>query len=102
MQTIAVTGSPAPLNFTVATSVQNGAGWLNATPASGTTPGSIQVAVNGSALAVGQYNGTVTITSTGAGGSPIAVPVVLNVVPSAVLAATPTSLTFAYIVGQTA
>ena len=101
-QTIAVTGSPAALNFTVTSSTQNGVNWLGATPASGTTPGNVQVTVNGAALAVGQYTGTVTIASTGAAGSPISVPVVLNVVAPGTLAASPTSLSFAYIIGQTA
>ena len=73
-QTIAVTGSPAALNFTVTSSTQNGVSWLGATPASGTTPGSIQVLANGPTLAVGQYTGTVTIASAGAAGSPINVP----------------------------
>ena len=98
-QTIAVTGSAA-LNFTVSSVTQSGGSWLSATPATGTTPASVQVQVaNGGSLAVGQYAGTVTIASAGAGGSPIAVPVVLNVVASAVLAPTPTSLSFTYIVG---
>ncbi len=99
-QTIAVTGTPAALNFTVTSSTQNGVSWLGATPASGTTPGSIQVLANGPTLAVGQYTGTVTIASAGAAGSPINVPVVLNVVAPATLAVTPTSLSFTYIVGQ--
>ena len=99
VQSIAVTGSPAPLSFTVTSAMLNGANWLSATPASGTTPASVQVSVNGAALAVGQYIGSVTIASAGAGGSPIAVPVVLNVVTQAVLAASPTSLTFAYTIG---
>jgi uncharacterized protein (TIGR03437 family) len=99
-QSIAVTGSPAPLNFTVASSTQNGVNWLRATPASGTTPSTVQVLADGTVLAVGQYIGTVTIASAGANGSPIAVQVVLNVVPPAVLAASPTSLSFAYIAGQ--
>jgi uncharacterized protein (TIGR03437 family) len=101
-QTIAVTGSPSPLNFTTAVTMQTGSNWLSATPASGTTPANVQVSVNGSALSVGQYTGTVTITSTGASGSPIAVPVVLNVVSPATIAATPTTLTFAYAIGQQA
>ncbi len=103
-QTIAVTGSPASLSFTVASAMLNGASanWLSATPASGSTPGSVQVAVNGGALPIGQYTGTVTITSSGANGSPIAVPVVLNVVSPSVLAVQPTSLSFSAIIGQAA
>jgi uncharacterized protein (TIGR03437 family) len=99
-QTIAVTGSPAALNFTVTSSTQNGVNWLGATPASGTTPGTIQVVANGPTLGVGQYTGTVTIASSGAAGSPISVPVVLNVVTPATLAVTPTSLSFTYVAGQ--
>jgi uncharacterized protein (TIGR03437 family) len=101
-QSIAVSGSPASLNFTVGTATLNGVNWLSATPATGTTPTSVQVLVNGNVLPVGQYTGTVTIASTGANGSPIAVGVVLNVVPPAVLAVAPTSLTFNYTVGVAA
>ncbi len=98
-QSIAVTGIPAPLNFTVTSATLNGVNWLRATPASGTTPSSVQVLVDGTVLPVGQYTGTVTIASTGAGGSPIAIGVVLNVVPPAVLVVSPTSLSFAYVAG---
>jgi uncharacterized protein (TIGR03437 family) len=101
-QSIAVSGSPAPLNFTVATATLNGVNWLSATPATGTTPSSVQVLVNGNVLPVGQYTGTVTIASTGANGSPINVGVVLNVVAPAVLVVAPTSLTFNYTVGVAA
>jgi uncharacterized protein (TIGR03437 family) len=101
-QSIAVSGSPAPLNFTVATATLNGVNWLSATPATGATPSSVQVLVNGNVLPVGQYTGTVTIASTGANGSPINVGVVLNVVAPAVLVVAPASLTFNYTVGVAA
>ena len=101
-QSIAVSGSLAPLNYTVVAAMLNGANWLTATPASGATPSSVQVSVNGAALPVGQYIGSVTVASAGANGSPIAVPVVLNVVTPAVLAAAPTTLAFAYTVGLAA
>jgi uncharacterized protein (TIGR03437 family) len=101
-QSIAVTGTPAPLNFTVTSATLNGVNWLSATPATGTTPASVQVLVNGTVLPVGQYTGTVTIASIGASGSPIAVGVVLNVVAPAVLVVTPTSLSFAYTGGLAA
>jgi uncharacterized protein (TIGR03437 family) len=100
-QSIAVTASPATLTFTVGATTLTGGPWLSATPASGTTPGNVQVQANGATLALGQYTGTVTITSAGAGGSPINVPVVLNVVSAAVIAASPTSLSFGYTIGQT-
>ena len=99
-QTIAVTGTPGALNFTVATS-QN-TPWLSVTPATGTTPGSIKVTASAGSMAVGKYTGSVIITSTGATGSPITVPIVLNVVASQTLSADPTSLKFSYTVGQSA
>jgi uncharacterized protein (TIGR03437 family) len=101
-QSIAVSGTPAPLNFAVTTATLNGVNWLRATPASGTTPATVQVMADGTVLPVGQYTGTVTIASTGAGGSPITVGVVLNVVPTAVLVVSPTSLSFAYTAGLAA
>jgi uncharacterized protein (TIGR03437 family) len=90
------------LNFTVTSSTQNGIAWLGASPASGATPANVQVMVNSGSLAVGQYTGTVTIASAGAAGSPIAVPIVLNVVAPGTLTVAPTTLAFTYIIGQTA
>ena len=101
-QTVNITGSPAPLNFTAAASTTpSGGTWLSVTPTSGTTPGTISVSANGSGLTVGQYAGQVTITSTGANGSPITIPVVLNVIQPATATATPSSLTFNYTTGLT-
>ena len=98
-QSVALTGS-APLNFIVATSTQNGGSWLKATPASGTTPANVQVSIDATvALGVGQYFGSVTITSAGASGSPATVQVVLNVAAPAVLSASPTTLAFSYTIG---
>ena len=96
-QTIAVTGTPGTLNFTAAASANTP--WLTVTPASGTTPGSVQVSANAGSLGAGQYTGSVIITSTGAAGSPITVPVVLNVAAPQTLSANPASLTFAYVTG---
>src|SRR5436189_441790 len=52
-------------------------------------------------MAVGQYTGTVTITAPTAGGSPINIPVTLNVVAGQAITATPTTLTFNYVIGTT-
>jgi uncharacterized protein (TIGR03437 family) len=98
-QAIAVTGSPASLNFTVATSTADGNNWLTATP-SGATPANVLVQVNAGALPVGNYTGTVTISSPGAAGSPIAVPISLAVVQPLTLSTSPTSFSFAFTSGQ--
>jgi Viral BACON domain len=75
-QTISLAASPATLSFTAAPS---GGTWLSAAPTSGTTPGTVSVSVNPSGLTAGTYSGTVTITSTGAAGSPQTVPITLTV-----------------------
>ena len=69
-------------------------------PAGAATPAGVQVLVNAAGLPTGVYNGAVTITAAGAGGSPISVPVVLTVVPPSTLSASPAALTFAYTTGQ--
>lgn len=99
-QAIAVTGTPAGLNFTATTSTNTL--WLTVSPASGATPGSVQVTANAGSLAAGQYTGSVIITSTGAAGSPITVPVILNVNVPQTLSANPPSLTFTHTTGLAA
>jgi trimeric autotransporter adhesin len=87
----------------VTTSTDNNTGnWLTATPASGTTPGPVQVSVASGSLAPGNYTGTVTITSAGAGGSPLRVGVALTVSMAQTLTVTPATLNFAYTVGTAA
>jgi uncharacterized protein (TIGR03437 family) len=104
-QNVAVSGSPGALNFTVTTTTADGNSWLTATPQTGTTPATLQVGVNAALagnLPAGAYNGTVTITSAGASGSPINVPVALNVVSAQTFTVSPTTLSFSYTVGLTA
>jgi uncharacterized protein (TIGR03437 family) len=98
---VAVTSTPGALSFSVATSTNNTGNWLTATPANGTTPATVQVAVNPTGLAVGTFNGSVTITSAGAAGSPITIPVTLSVVTPQTLTVAPSGpLSFTYTVGQ--
>ncbi len=96
-QNVAVSSSGTAFNYTVSTS----ATWLTATPASGTTPGSVAVSVNPASLAAGMYTGTVSIASAGASNSPKTVAVTLNVTAAALptLTANPASLTFTYQIG---
>jgi Viral BACON domain len=98
-QNVAVSSSGTAFNYTVSTS----ATWLTATPASGSTPGSVSVSVNPAALAAGTYTGTVSITSATTSNSPKTVAVTLNVTPAPLptIAASPASLTFNYQSGGT-
>ncbi len=67
--------------------------WLSAT-ASGTTPGTVTVSVNQTGLAVGQYSGSLSISSTGATNTPQTVQVTLNVVAPPSILAVPSTLSF--------
>jgi uncharacterized protein (TIGR03437 family) len=80
--------------FTVTAATGSGGNWLSTSPTSGTTPGSVAVAVAPASLAAGTYSGTLTITGTGAASA--TVPVTLNVTaaPTGTLAVSPFSLTF--------
>ena len=104
-QTVAVSGSPAALNITVTASTTDGHSWLTATPLIGTTPATLQVGVNATVAATlpaGSYNGTVTISSAGASGSPINIPVTFTVIAQQTFTASPAILNFSYIIGLTA
>jgi uncharacterized protein (TIGR03437 family) len=101
-QSVSISGTSG-ISFTTSTSTSTsgGASWLSATP-SGTVPSSISVSINASALSgltAGQYSGTVTVTSAGAGGSPGTIPVTL-VVAAPTLTATPSTLSFSYSIGS--
>jgi hypothetical protein len=99
-QAVSLSGSSA-LNYTVVSS----AAWLNATPATGATPASLSVSVNPSGLAVGNYNGTVTVTASGASNSPQKIAVSLAVTSASSgnpsLNVAPGTLTFTYASGST-
>ncbi|MFB3814850.1 MAG: beta strand repeat-containing protein [Terriglobales bacterium] len=96
-QNVSVSSSGAAFTYTTSSS----AAWLTASPASGSTPGTVAVSVNPSGLAAGSYSGTVTIASTGAANSPRTVPVTLTVTaaPLPNMSVAPTSLAFSYQIG---
>ena len=101
-QQIAVTSTPGPIPFSVSTGTN--APWLMASVGSsgtsGTTPGTVTVSVNSGLLSAGQYSGVITIASAGAIGSPIYVPVLLNVGAAVQLGVSQSTLAFAATVGQ--
>ena len=99
-QKISVAGTPGPLAFTVTTSTNNNSGnWITVAPTSGNSPADVTVTVNAGSLPTGDYSGKVTITSAGATGSPIDVPVTLKVVTAQTLAVSPSTLNLTYVLG---
>jgi uncharacterized protein (TIGR03437 family) len=102
-QSVSISGpnGAGNFNFSVAATTSSGGNWLSASPTSGTTPSAFSVTVNPSGLSAGSYSGTLTVTASGAG--PATIPVTLavsNAVP--ILSVSPSSLTFASIVGGSA
>jgi outer membrane protein assembly factor BamB len=84
-------------------SVSSDQTWLSASPASGTAPQSLTVSVATGSLAAGTYTGHLTISATGALGSPTTVTVTFTVTapppPQPILTVTPGTLTFAATTG---
>lgn len=113
--------NPASLNFTVQElagsptnkplSITNSGGgtlnwtasddatWLSLTSQSGTAPSTVVALANVSGLAAGTYNGTITITASGATNSPLHVPVTLTVTPAPEMSINPTGMSFAATAG---
>lgn len=77
-------------------SASDDAPWLTVAPTSGTAPSSATLSVNTTGLAAGTYNGTITISATGATNTPVSVPVTLTVNPPAAptIGVSPTSFSF--------
>ncbi len=94
-QTISVTAAgTSSLSFTATASNTSGVNWLTVTPPAGNTPGTLTVTANGSNLSAGTYVGTVSISSMGAAGSPLSIPVTLTVTSTPSIALSPGTLTF--------
>jgi uncharacterized protein (TIGR03437 family) len=83
--TVVITGGGA-VAFTATASAATGGNWLSVSPGSGTTGlgPPTTVSVNPAGLQAGAYQGTVTITVTGASNSPVTLPITLTVTPAAV------------------
>jgi hypothetical protein len=75
-QNLSVASTGSALNISATAS---GGAWLTVTPSTGSTPATLKVSANTNGLAAGTYNGSITITATGATNSPQTVPVQLVV-----------------------
>ncbi|MGH7968473.1 MAG: BACON domain-containing protein, partial [Limisphaerales bacterium] len=103
-QTLDLTSTAQPLNYTVATSSSNcsNANFISATPSTGTTPGSIAVSVDPTGIAGGTCIGEITITTPGASNSPKVIPVDLSVSNLPFLKLDPAYITASAPAGSTA
>ncbi|MEK7752646.1 MAG: hypothetical protein AAB654_12070, partial [Acidobacteriota bacterium] len=79
-KTIAVTVSTGSLQFTAtAATTSGGSGWLQVTPASSLTPGTLTVTASATGLNPGVFTGTVTVAAAGASNSPRVIQVTLTI-----------------------
>jgi uncharacterized protein (TIGR03437 family) len=97
-QTLNVGSTISGLSFTAAA----GASWVGVTPGGGTTPQALSVSILPAGLTAGTYHSTVTLTSAGAGNSPLAVPVNLTVSAEPLLTVNPATVSLNYTTGGTA
>ena len=79
-KTISVSVSTGSLQYTAtAATTSGGSGWLQVTPASGMTPGTLTVTASATGLNPGVFNGTVTVSAAGASNSPRVIQVTLTI-----------------------
>ena len=78
-QSVVIVSVGSTLTFTAAASTTAGGNWLSVTPASGNVNNTLTISVNPSGLTAGAYNGTITITPSGTGNSPLTIPIKLTV-----------------------
>lgn len=98
--------NPAPANVSITNTgggsltynISSDASWLTSAPATGTAPQTVQVSANTSGLVANTYTGHLTVTASGAQGSPATVTVTLNVTnpppPQPVLSVLPLAVSF--------
>jgi len=99
-QAVAVSSNPPGLTF-FPSAYDGGLGWLSVTTPTGATNGSFNVSVDGSKLTSGFYQGRVIVLSPFANGSPVVIPVTLQVT-TGMLSAPTTTLSFTQVQGGTA
>ncbi len=97
-QTDLVTGSDPSLIVTASANTTSGGAWLSVM-GGGNVPASFSISANPAGLSPGIYNGSVVLTSSGAGDSPETIPVTLVVSAAPVLVASPSQLTLSYQLG---
>ncbi len=99
---VTLTSTGAPISFAAvgsSLSTTDGSQWLSVSPLMNTTPATLAVSVNASALATGQYQGSVNIAATDSSGASLKIPVTLNYSPSPLLDLNPSGLAFNFAVG---
>lgn len=106
-QTVTITSSGAPLNYQVAVNTTSCAGFLKATPSSGTTFGNqnqnqVVVSVNPQGITPQVCSGNVTLTVPGSTAAPLVIPVTFNVSNNALLSVSQSAINVVAVAGAAA
>ncbi len=104
-QTITVASSGAPLNYQVAANTTSCAGFLTATPASGSTLGNqnqVVVSVNPQGITPQVCSGNVTLKVPGSTAAPLVIPVTFNVSSNALLSVSIPAINIVAVAGAAA
>jgi uncharacterized protein (TIGR03437 family) len=100
-QTVSVASAAGAAGVPFTTRVTAGATWLSTSAsASNTTPATLTISVNSTALSANTYSGNILITPSG--GLAVNIPVTLTVTAPAGISAAPTQMTFSYRLGDAA
>ncbi len=98
-QTLLVDGLAGQVDFVALPAVNNGAGWLQVSPASGTATTSLLISTITQGMSVGTYYGSVTISPNF--GPPVVVPITLSVGTTSTVTVSNSTLNFYYQSGGT-
>jgi uncharacterized protein (TIGR03437 family) len=101
IQTVDLTSTGVPVNFTAQVSQASGGNWLSISTTSGVTPATLSVSANPAGMTAGTYQGSVTFTPVG-GGNGQTLQVTFNVSNTALLNLSRGTLSFDFVLGSTA
>ena len=104
-QTITISSSGAPLNYQVSSNTTSCTGFLRATPANGSTFGSLNqvvVSVNPQGITPQVCSGNITLTVPGSTAAPLVIPVTFNVSNTALLSVSQPAITVIALAGAAA
>jgi hypothetical protein len=105
-ETLSITTASGSLTVAAAASTQTGGNWLTVSSggksASSAKAQKLSVSVNGSGLAAGTYNGSITVTASGATNNPLTVAVSFTVAapPVVTVSASPTAVSLSATAGE--
>jgi uncharacterized protein (TIGR03437 family) len=99
-QTVQIGTTSTAIPITVSTALPQGQNWLmvgiSSNTASAAQPATLTLSVNPSGLPPGTYNGTISVNGSGAGNTPLTIPVTLNVSNSTLLNVSPSAITVSF------